>query len=117
MTGHVDIGADANQKAACEAIRKYCKANNKVLYDFADIEHYNPDGQYFEFVKDDCSYYAGPGNKGYQGNWAVEWQDSHVQNKDWYTCSAAHSKPLNANQKAYAAWALWCALADRLDKD
>ena len=30
---------------------------------------------------------------------------------DWYNCSSAHSKPLNANRKAYAAWWLWATLA------
>ena len=24
----------------------YCKRNRKILYDFADIESYNPDGEY-----------------------------------------------------------------------
>jgi len=36
---------------------------------------------------------------------------------DWYSCGAAHSQPLNANQKAYAAWSLWCKLAADLDRD
>ena len=116
MTGHVDIGSDAAQKAACQAIRDYCKANGKVLYDFADIEHYDPDGKFYEFVDDNCGIYAGPG-KPLQGNWAINWQNSHTKGKDWYACGSAHSQPLNANQKAYAAWALWCALAERLDTD
>jgi hypothetical protein len=30
---------------------------------------------------------------------------------DWYDCSSAHSEPLNANMKAYAAWWLWARLA------
>lgn len=116
MTGHTEIGDDADNKAACQAIRNYCIENNKVLYDFNHIEHYDPDGTYFEYVDDDCDYYAGPGT-GYQGNWATEWQNSHTQGVDWYNCGAAHSEPLNANQKAYAAWHLWCALAEDLDRD
>ncbi|MCK7468519.1 MAG: hypothetical protein MZU91_10760 [Desulfosudis oleivorans] len=28
-------------------IRDYCAANNKILYDFADIESYDPDGAYY----------------------------------------------------------------------
>ena len=58
MTGHTDIGNDANQKGGCQSIRDYCIANNKVLFDFSDIEHYDPDGTYFEFVSDGCNYYA-----------------------------------------------------------
>ena len=98
MTGHVDIWDDADNKAACAAIRDWCSVSNRILYDFNDIEHYDPDGTYFEFVNDDCAYYAGPGGSAL-GNWATEWQAAHVQNVDWYNCSSAHSQPLNANQK------------------
>ena len=44
MTGHVDHEDDANNKAANQMIRDFCIANDKVLYDFADIESYDPDG-------------------------------------------------------------------------
>ena len=46
-----------------------------------------------------------------KANWATEWQNAHTQGTDWYNCSSAHSQPLNANQKAYAAWWLWARLA------
>jgi hypothetical protein len=110
MTGHVDIWDDADNKAANQVIRDFCTANDKILYDFADIEHYDPDGTFFEYVNDSCDYYDGPGGNRL-GNWATEWQDSHTQAVDWYNCSSAHSQPLNANRKAYAAWWLWAALA------
>jgi hypothetical protein len=44
-------------------------------------------------------------------NWAIDWQNSHTLNEDWYDCGAAHSQSLNGNQKAYAAWWLWAKLA------
>jgi hypothetical protein len=112
MTGHVDIWDDANNKDANQMIRDYCNANDKVLYDFADIERYDPDGVYYEFVNDNCDYYDGVGGTNL-GNWATEWQndENHPQGIDWYDCSSAHSEPLNANQKAYAAWWLWARLA------
>ena len=116
MTGHVDIWDDANNKAACEAIRAWCSVSNRILYDFNDVEHHDPDGTYYEFVNDDCAVYAGAGGASI-GNWATEWQAAHVQNVDWYNCSSAHSQPLNANLKAYAAWALWCRLGVDLDRD
>jgi len=47
MTGHVDIWDDADNKAACAAIRDWCSVSNRILYDFNDIEHYDPDGTYF----------------------------------------------------------------------
>ncbi len=116
MTGHVDIWDDANNKAACEVIREWCSVSNRVLYDFNDIEHYNPDGTYFEFVGDGCAIYEGAGGTEI-GNWATEWQAAHTEGIDWYTCGSEHSQPLNANQKAFAAWALWCQLAADLDRD
>ena len=116
MTGHVDIGADANNKAACEAIRAWCSVGNRVLYDFNDIERWDPDGTYYEFVDDACTNYDGAGGA-VVGNWATNWQGTHAQGVDWYDCGSAHSQPLNANQKAYAAWALWCRLGADLDRD
>lgn len=109
MTGHVDIWDDADNKAANQMIRDFCLNNNKILYDFADIERYDPDGTYFEYVNDNCDYYDASFNR--LGNWATEWQNSHDQGVDWYNCSSAHSEPLNANRKAYAAWWLWARIA------
>lgn len=110
VTGHVDHWDDAANKAANQVIRDFCVANHKVLYDFADIESYDPDGTYFEFPNDNCDYYASQtGQK--LGNWAVEWQSSHTEGVDWYICTSAHSQPLNANRKAYAAWWLWARLS------
>lgn len=110
MTGHVDIDEDAVNKAANEMIRQYVREYDKILYDFADIERYDPDGRYYPYVNDNCEYFDStlwpP-----QGNWALEWQNSHVEGVDWYDCESAHSEPLNANRKAYAAWYLWTVLA------
>lgn len=106
MTGHTDgSGLTGNLHIRNQQIRRYCETNNKILYDFEDIESYDPDGKYFgdRHVRDSCDY------KG--GNWAVEWQNSHREGVDWYRCPSAHSQPLNANLKAYAAWWLWARLA------
>ena len=122
MTGHapdpseMNPNIDRTTKEACQCIRDYCMANNKVLFDFNDIEHYNPDDTFFEYVSDSCNYYATNGGAA-AGNWATEWQAAHTGGVDWYDCGSAHSEPLNANRKAYAAWALWCALAADLDRD
>ena len=106
MTGHADgTGLSGNLHLRNQQIRNYCIANNKVLYDFYDIECYDPDNNYFgdKNVSDDCSYTG--------GNWAIEWQSTHIEGVDWYNCSAAHTQPLNGNQKAYTAWWLWARLA------
>ena len=106
MTGHADgSGLSGNLHLRNQQIRNYCITNNKVLYDFYDIECYDPDNTYFgdKNVNDDCSYTG--------GNWAIEWQSAHIEGVDWYNCSAAHTQPLNANQKTYTAWWLWARLA------
>ena len=115
MTGHVDTNFVINSNA-CEAIRAWCSVSNRVLYDFNDIEHHDPDGVFYPFVDDYCGVYSGIGGP-LIGNWAEAWQNAHVQGADWYDCSAAHSLPLNGNLKAYAAWALWCALGADRDRD
>jgi hypothetical protein len=113
MTGHLDgTGLTGTLHLRNEQIRTYCKSNKKILFDFADIECYDPDGVYFGAKKpNDACDFDSDGNGTLESNWAVQWQNSHTQGKDWFNCSSAHSQPLNANQKAYAAWWLWARLA------
>ncbi|MCK7468682.1 MAG: hypothetical protein MZU91_11585 [Desulfosudis oleivorans] len=111
MTGHTDGAAPAgNVPARNQQIRDFCLAHDKILYDFADVESYDPDGDYFgdKLVNDACDYDSnGDGTR--DSNWAVIWQNAHPG--EWYNCESAHSQPLNANLKAYAAWHLWARLA------
>jgi PKD repeat protein len=105
MTGHlVGTGSNGNLNQRNEQIRAYARANNKILFDFADIESYDPEGlvNYMALNADDGCNYNG-------GNWATAWQNAHPG--QWYDCGAAHTQPLNANMKAYAAWNLWARLA------
>jgi hypothetical protein len=118
MTGHVDgSGLEGNLHIRNEQIRTYCQTSLKILFDFADIESYDPHGNYFgdKYCTDNCDYDSNndtnPTNDG--ANWALEWQGAHPE--DWYDCSSAHSQPLNANMKAYAAWWLWATLAGWVD--
>jgi len=114
MTGHLDgSGATGNLNLRNQQIRDYCNANDKILYDFADIESYDPDGQinYMELLANDACSYDSDGNGSRDSNWAADWQNTHTVNVDWYSCSSAHSEALNANRKAYAAWWLWATLA------
>ncbi len=114
MTGHLDgTGLYGNLNKRNEQIRKYCKNNNKVLYDFADIESYDLEGNfYMDKLANDACDYDSDGDLVRDKNWATDWQDSHVEGVDWFNCGAAHSKPLNANMKAYAAWWLWTSIAN-----
>lgn len=120
MTGHVDgSGLEGNLHIRNEQIREYCQTNGKILFDFADIESYDPHGNYFgdKYCTDNCDYDSNndtnPTNDG--ANWALEWQGAHPS--DWYDCVSAHSQPLNANMKAYAAWWLWATMAGWVDPD
>jgi len=119
MTGHVDgEGINGTNYLQNEIIRNHCKEKNRILYDFADIESYDPDdNSYLDLnVDDDCSYDG--------GNWAEEWvvgktqmtsssDTSHNEPNggDWYSCDSAHSHALNANLKAYGCWYLFALLA------
>ncbi len=105
MTGHADgTGLEGNLHQRNQQIRQYCEDNGKYLYDFYDIECYDPDGTYFgdQHVTDGCDYDGG-------GNWALEWQAAHPG--EWWDCDAAHTQPVNGNMKAIAAWQLWVRLA------
>jgi uncharacterized protein YjdB len=124
MTGHVNgQGEEGRTNQTNTYIRKHCIANNRILYDFADIESWDPDDNYFldDYVDDDCSYLV---NGERTGNWANEWivgkvqmdgEDDTLHNEpnggDWYQCTAEHSHPVNANMKAYAAWYMFARLA------
>jgi hypothetical protein len=112
MTGHLDgSGVDGTLNRNNNKIRDFCLENNKILYDFADIESYDPDGEknYMElYANDNCDYID---ESERDRNWAIEWQDAHTQGEDWYSCSAAHSQALNGNLKVYAAWWLFARLA------
>jgi hypothetical protein len=113
MTCNLDgTGVSGNLNIRNEQIRDYCKNNSKILYDFADIESYDPDGNFFmnKLVDGNC-YYDSDGDGSLDRNWAIDWQDNHVYNVDWYYCESPHTQPLNANMKAYAAWWLWARLA------
>ncbi|MBN2102515.1 hypothetical protein JW835_00575 [bacterium] len=94
MTGHLDgTGLDGILNKHNEIICEYCCEYNKILYDFADIESYDPDGIDFisQLGDDGCNYDAN--NNGItetngasaalpingDANWAIEWQDSHLQ--------------------------------------
>ena len=114
MTGHLDgTGADGNLNLRNNQIRNYCLQNNKILYDFADIESYDPDGlvNYMPLLANDNCDYDSDNNSSRDRNWATSWQNTHTQGEDWFSCSAAHSQALNGNRKAYAAWWLWAKIA------
>ncbi|HEY71787.1 MAG TPA: DUF11 domain-containing protein [Thermoflexia bacterium] len=106
MTGHLEgTGEGGNLHQRNEQIRDYCIANNKVLFDFADIESYDPDGNYYldQGADDYCNYDS--------GNWADEWCAAHSGDPLCESCSCAHSRSLNCNLKARAFWWMLARIA------
>jgi hypothetical protein len=104
MTGHLDgSGLKGNLHQNNEIIRKFCRDNKKVLFDFADIESYDPDGNYFldKGANDACNYNG--------GNWAVEWCNGNPDKCE--DCSCSHSHCLNCQQKGKAFWWMMARVA------
>lgn len=111
MTGHLDgSGANGNLNRINETIREFCRKNGKVLFDFADIESYDPSGKgYLDAQGDyDCSYRKEDGRK---ANWAEEWVAANPGHGYALPESAAHTHPLNAALKGRAFWWLLARLA------
>lgn len=104
MTGHLNgTGVNGNVNQRNEQIRKFCRDNNKLLFDFADIESYDPDGKYFldKNANDACDYNG--------GNWADEWCNANPGK--CADCGCAHSKCLNCQQKGKAFWWMMARVA------
>ncbi|MCF8236066.1 MAG: T9SS type A sorting domain-containing protein [Bacteroidales bacterium] len=116
MTGHLEgLGPGGSLFEANQQIRDFCLQNDKILFDFADIEKYSPDADtnYQDYFADDGCNYQLPG--GGQANWAHNWLSNnpgHELNQMSSLCgSCAHSVSLNCVKKGIACWHLWARLA------
>jgi hypothetical protein len=115
MTGHLDgTGAAGNLNLRNEQIRAYCRNNNKTLFDFADIESYDPDTlvNYMPLnCNDGCNY----DSSGTTVNWAASWitrNPNHELTRLANACGGcAHSEQLNCILKARAFWWMMARLA------
>jgi len=98
MTGHLDgSGPNGNLRQRNNQIRNYVQNNNKVLFDFADIERHDPSGVDHEWDSDGCG-------------WCSSWCSSHsCPSCSGYNC--AHTHCFNCYIKGKAMWWLLAKLA------
>jgi hypothetical protein len=107
MTGHTDgSGIDGTLHIRNEQIRQYAIDHGMVLFDFADIESWDPDGQtwYLPLGCTDYGSYDG-------GDWPAEWCTDHPGHPLCDSCSCAHSQSLICNLKGRAFWWMMARLA------
>jgi hypothetical protein len=99
MTGHLDgTGPQGVLNSNNGMIRSYCQVNQKVLFDFADIESYDPDGNFYPDGSDWCE-------------WCSTWCESHPCPACTEEC--AHSQCINCYQKGKAFWWMLHSLIPR----
>jgi len=123
ITAHANGGGEGDSSdLPNEQIRSYCSNHDCILFDFSDLENYDPDGNYFldKNLQDDLDY--NPDN-----NWATEYLGRHsgselhklTKGDGSYSGagSCAHSDGpdndarLNCVLKGRAAWYLFARLA------
>lgn len=95
MTGHTD-GGSATLQQNNDHVRQWASTQSKVLFDFADIESWDPDGVFYPDTDDSCP-------------WCQPWCDTHPGQCPSISC--AHSHSLVCLLKGKAFWWMAARLA------
>jgi hypothetical protein len=99
MTGHTDEWSADTLKRNNDLVRDYVRDNGKILYDFADIESYLPNGVPYPEPDDSCP-------------WCQSWCNSYPGDCPQPAIEdCAHSHSLNCLLKGKAFWWLSARLA------
>ena len=102
-TGHTDGSAPGSSLwRHNDMVRQHVQDTDAVLFDFADIESYDPAGTFYPTVSDSCE-------------WCASWCAAHPSN---FECqnhnlipSCAHTDKLQCTLKGQAFWYLMARLA------
>ncbi len=130
ITAHANGGGeDDSSDSRNKQIRAYCATHDSILFDFSDIENYDPDDNYFlDKLLTDALYYDSDNNGSKDSNWASEYLVRHADSDHYKLTkgdggafggsgSCAHSDGpdndarLNCVLKGQAAWYLFARLA------
>ncbi len=99
MTGHTDgTGPAGVLYRNNNQVRNYALNHGKVLFDFADIESYDPAGNYYPNTDDSCP-------------WCDNWCTAHPADCQNLPADCAHSHPFTCKLKGNAFWWLMARLA------
>lgn len=105
MTGHTQ-GINQNDPTRTltrnnQMVRDFANANGMVLYDFADIESWDPNGNFYPLTSDNCS-------------WCATWCSNHpedCQNLPITDSGCAHTHGYNCKLKGKAFWYMMARIA------
>jgi hypothetical protein len=98
FTGHTDPGARATLNRNNNKVRDYVIAYGGILFDFNDIESFDPTGRYYPATTDACT-------------WCNTWCNTHPTDCQDLPTDCAHSHGFNCKVKGEAFWWMTARMA------
>jgi hypothetical protein len=99
FTGHTDGSAPGSTLwNNNDMVRAHTRQSSLILFDFADIESFDPAGTFYPNASDACV-------------WCDSWCSAHPADCANLPSSCAHSHPLQCKLKGQAFWWLMARLA------